>query len=155
MRFLGVPVHVMLVHFPIALWPAHWVLHIAEKLLPAGTAVYAGFWILVAGTALGWGAAVCGIFDLANIQATGSPLDRRNAWSHAVVNGVVLFGFTVLSALEYSRFPLLRSHGVAILTVEGILLVLMIVGNHFGGQLVWGISPTQNPDPPASKTTSK
>lgn len=150
MRFLGVPVHVMLVHFPVALWPAHWVLHIAEKQLPAGTAVHAGFWILVAGTALGWCAAACGFFDLAKIVATGSTTDRRHAWTHAAVNGFVLSGFTVLSALECSRFPLLRSKSTAMLVAEGILLALMIVGNHFGGRLVWG-APAQNTIPPSQK----
>jgi uncharacterized membrane protein len=136
MRLFGHPVHVMLVHFPVALWPAHTALHAAAGWLPPGVAAIAGYWLLVAATALGWLAAFCGTLDLIEIACVKDERGLRSGVVHAVVNGVVLVGFTVITAFEYRDYPAI-AHGAGGLAAEIALLVAMGVGNYFGAKIIW------------------
>ena len=147
MRLFGHPVHVMLIHFPVALWPAHWVFHLLAGRLPAGLAGPAGFWLLVAGTGLGWLAAGCGFMDLVGLSQAGNRRMLTGAWRHGLVNGTVLLGFTVLLGLEWPHYPQI-AHGPGFLAVEAALLALLMVGNYLGGELVWPARPA----PPADLT---
>lgn len=139
MRLFGHPVHVMLVHFPIALWPAHWGFHLLAHRLPDGLAGVAGFWLLLAGTGLGWLAAGAGFADLIVLGQKDKGGSQSGAWRHGLVNGSVLFGFTVLLGLEQPLYPTI-AHGPAFLAVEGGLLGLLGLGNYLGGSLVWPAS---------------
>ena len=136
LSFLGHPVHVMVIHFPVALWPAHFALHVCGHLLPAGVSAIGGFWLLAAGTLLGWFAAGCGALDLAAIWNTPDDPRRRPAAIHACINGSVLAGFTALAAVEAAHYPAIEHHAV-FLAVEAVLLLAMLAGNHFGGDIVW------------------
>lgn len=136
LRFLGHPVHVMLIHFPVALWPAHFVLHLFGNALPAGVSAIGGFWLLAAGTLLGWLAAACGALDLAAIWNTPDDPHRRTASIHACINGSVLTGFTALAVVEWSHYPAIHHHA-GFLVIEAALLLAMSVGNYFGGAVAW------------------
>jgi uncharacterized membrane protein len=144
MRLFGHPVHVMLIHFPVALWPAHEGLHLFASRLPAGVAATAGFWLLVAGTGLGWLAAFFGVSDVVEMWSEGPSPALKNALIHAGFNGSVVAGFTVISVLEYRVFPSI-AHGPAFLIAEAVLLLLMFAGNYFGGAVVWGASQNDAP----------
>jgi uncharacterized membrane protein len=135
MRVLGHPVHTMLLHFPVALWPAHWALHLFAMRLPPGIGAVA-FWLLAAGTGIGWVAALCGAADLLGIWREGDAARLTTGIIHGSVNGCVLAGFTCLVAEEYSRYPAI-AHGAPFLVAEGALLAAMFAGNYFGGTLVW------------------
>lgn len=136
MNIRGHPVHVMLVPFPVALWPAHAALHFFSPQLPAGVAGVAGFWCLVAGTGLGWLAAGCGLPDLLAVQREGDPRRLMAGLWHAGLNGTVLVAFTGLLALEYPRYPAI-THGPLFLGAEVLLLTALGAGNFFGGEMVW------------------
>lgn len=139
MRFFGHPVHVMLVHFPIALWPAHWGFHLLSHRLPEGLAGGAGFWLLLGGVVLGWLAAGAGFLDLIVSDQADKNFSLAGAWRHGVVNGSVLLGFTILLGLERSTYPVV-THGPVFLVIEGVFLVLLGLGNYLGGLLVWTVS---------------
>ncbi|MFT3784287.1 MAG: DUF2231 domain-containing protein [Nibricoccus sp.] len=126
----------MLIHFPIALWPAHAGLHLCTRILPAGTEVVA-FWLLAVGTVLGWLAAFAGMSDVLRELKTGLPWPPSRVIAHAAVNGSVLTGFTALAAWETKTYPHLIIGWVA-LSIELALLVTMVAGNYLGGALVWG-----------------
>ncbi len=143
MRFLGHPVHVMLVHFPVALWPAHWCFHVFARWLPPGLAGPGAFWLLAGGTGVGWLAALAGLTDLVPLSRTGGrPLARGLA--HAAINGTVLLAFTVLLGLELPRYPGI-AHGTGALVAEAALLALLGAGNHFGGAVIWERMPADTP----------
>jgi len=139
-RFRGHPLHVMLIHFPVALWPAHAALHCFSAQLLAGTAAVAGFWCLAAGTALGWLAAGCGLLDLLVLSRAG---DARlgDALTHAVFNGTVLLAYTGILAVEQARYPVI-AHEPGFLAAEIFLLLVLGVGNYFGGQVAWRKNPS-------------
>jgi uncharacterized membrane protein len=131
----------MLVHFPVALWPAHAALHVFASRLPAGVGAVAGFWLLGAGVALGWLALCAGAFDLREFWRARDETRFNAGVVHGAVNGSVLLGFTCLLAAEYPSYPAIV-HGVRFLLAEAALLVAMIVGNYFGAAIVW---PRQDP----------
>ncbi len=141
MRVLGHPVHVMLVHFPVALWPAHWLFHCLAQWLPTGVAGAAGFWLLASGTALGWVAACFGVADLLSLtRRGGEPL--TSALIHGSINGSVLLAFTLIVALEWPHYPEI-AHGTRALVLEGALLAVLGVGNYFGGAVIWNRMPAE------------
>lgn len=126
----------MLVHFPVALWPAHTVLHLFAGSLPEGAADSVGFWLLAVGTSIGWLAAVCGLADFVRITADTDREKALLAACHMGVNGFVLTGFTALAVREYFyREP--AGHSSGVLLIEAGLLLSMFVGNFLGGQIVW------------------
>jgi uncharacterized membrane protein len=135
-RLFGHPVHLMLVHFPVALWPAHWTLHLLADRLPPGIASIAGFWLLAAGTGIGWLAATCGASDLAAIAGREDSRLLKSALIHAAVNGTLLLAFTVLLGMEIVRYPEISHDGIYLL-VEGGLLGVLAVGNYLGGRIDW------------------
>ena len=139
MRLFGHPVHVMLVHFPIGLWPAHVALQLFAAKLPAG-ADQAAFWLLVAGCCLAWVAALCGAADLVALSATPERRAWRSALTHAVINGTVTAAFTGIAVVEYAAFPAVH-HSGWLLAGEIVLLGLLFVGNFFGGAVVWNAPP--------------
>lgn len=136
MHFRGHPLHVMLIHFPVALWPAHAALHGFSHQLPAGVAGAAGFWCLAAGTGLGGLAAGCGLVDLLGLQREGDSRRLRDGLWHALFNGTVLVAFTGILAVEYPSYPAI-AHGPGFLGFEVLLLVVLGCGNYFGGEIVW------------------
>jgi uncharacterized membrane protein len=140
MRLFGHPLHVMLIHFPVALWPAHAALHFFAGVLPPAASAVVGFWLLATGVGLGWLAALCGAADLLALDGDKDPGKFNAALLHALLNGSTLVGFTVLLALEFPRYPAI-AHGRGFLFAEAALLVLLFVGNYFGGAVVWRKSP--------------
>jgi uncharacterized membrane protein len=126
----------MLVHFPVALWPAHWTLHLLADRLPPGVAGIAGFWLLAAGTGIGWLAVICGASDLVAIASREEPRLLNSVLVHGAVNGTLLLAFTVLLGMEIMRYPEI-SHDRAYLLVEGGLLGALAVGNYLGGRIDW------------------
>ncbi len=133
----------MLIHFPVALWPAHWCFHVFARWLPAGLAGVAGFWVLTAATAGGWLAALAGLADLIPLsRAGGRPLNL--ALVHGSLNGTVLLAFTVLWGLEWTRYPGIV-HRPGALVAEAAALALLFAGNHFGGAVIWERMPAEAP----------
>jgi uncharacterized membrane protein len=139
MRLFGHPIHVMLVHFPIALWPAHAAVHAFSSHLPDGSELVA-FWLLVAATALAWLAMICGAVDLMSLALAPGRPSFRLGLIHAAINGTVTIAFTLLLAMENAAYPNIH-HGHGVLLVELGLLILMFVGNFFGGAIVWSMQP--------------
>lgn len=143
MRLFGHPIHVMLVHFPIALWPAHAALHAFSSRLPTGSTIVA-FWLLVVATALAWLAVLCGAFDLMALAIEPDRGRFRSGLVHAALNGTATIAFTVILALENAVYPDVHDSGV-FLVAEISVLTLMFVGNYFGGAMVWSTQPSAAP----------
>src|SRR5436190_21678870 len=90
-KLFGHPIHVMLVHFPAALLPLAAALDVlrlfAHVTFSVDTAV-----ILWAGVAMGWMAALFGLWDLARLKTASKEMSV--ALAHSGINATAVAGFT-------------------------------------------------------------
>jgi uncharacterized membrane protein len=128
------PPHLILIHFPSALFPM--------DLLYAGLGFYlqepafnfAAFYALAGGVAIGWLAVVFGLIDLVRIPKE-KPVAQRTGLIHGSVNTLVLSGYTVLFFMQWQA-PEITYATVPLLLVKALLVVLLIGGNYLGAQMV-------------------
>jgi uncharacterized membrane protein len=135
MKILGHPVHIMLIHFPSALFPmdllGSWLgLRLGD---PAFTK--AAFFAAVAGVIIGWMAVVFGALDLLRINSE-HPTSLKKALLHGGINIIVLGGFTLLVYRSWKMYPALTTDSIMLLIIKGLLVALMIIGNFIGGSLI-------------------
>ncbi|MFC5271364.1 DUF2231 domain-containing protein [Adhaeribacter terreus] len=128
------PPHLILVHFPSALFPVEFAFAAIGYYRHDLSFSNAAFYVLAAGVLLGWLAAFAGLIDLSRIpkeKATG----QRTGLIHGGLNVLVLSGYTVLAILQY-KAPEISYATVPQLLLKAFLLLLLIAGNYLGGQLV-------------------
>ena len=135
MRILGHPVHMVLIHFPSALFP----MDIACSLLAFYTGdlafAHASYFAMAGGVALGTLAIITGAIDLIGV-VENKPLAVKKALIHGGINTAVICGYSVLAYRAYRDFPDLVPDTVTFLIIKGLLLTLMIAGNFLGGSLI-------------------
>ena len=126
----------MLVHFPVALWPAHWLFHVFSEWLPPGVGALAAFWLLTGGCVAGWLGAIAGLTDLVGLSREPDRSRLTLGLVHGGINGVALLGFSTLAIFEYAAYPQIV-HGTGMLVGEAAMLAALFLGNYFGGAIVW------------------
>lgn len=135
MKIFGHPLHVMLIHFPSALFPMEWVLsflcYSTGKLSFAEAAYYAVSGAVV----MGWLAVVAGLFDLLNVMKE-KPAAMKKVLIHGGINTFVLAGYTIIAFAAFKKYPLIAQSSVTMLVVKAGLIIFMIAGNYLGGSLI-------------------
>ena len=135
MKIFGHPIHIMLIHFPSALFPVHVLFALIGKYTFSIDLVKAGFFVLVMGCVLGWLAMIFGLIDMVGIYKKRAELMMK-VLRHGGINTVVLIGFTMLAIAQMKTLPDLTEDRISLLILKAGLVILMIVGNYFGGQLI-------------------
>lgn len=128
--FLGHPVHMSLVHFPIAFLSGAFLLDVAAKMLSTEELSTVAAYLLVMGVPSGVLASIPGIIDLATSVPKHS---RPNAIRHMAVSMLSLLAF---GAAWYARGGMSGSVGAGVLTLEGIGAVFIGLSGFLGGNLV-------------------
>ena len=136
MKFLGHPIHVLLIHFPTALLPMDTVLGFLGYYTQDEMFAKAGFYCLVAGVLMGYLAMIPGLADLLKLANKKSPA-VNTAFLHGLINGSLILVFTVLAYKEWKTYPLISIPSMSILIVKSILIITLFVGNFFGGKLIY------------------
>ncbi len=135
MKLAGHPVHVMLIHFPSALFP----MDFACTLLAAYTGntafILSAFYAAAGGVIAGWLAVLTGCIDLLTV-AKDKPNSLNKALLHGSINTTVLIGYTVFVFLSFRHYPELTSDSTIKVIAKAGLLALLLLGNYFGGSLV-------------------
>ena len=128
------PPHLILVHFPAALFPMDLACSAIALYKHDPTFNYAAFYALAGGVLIGWLAVLFGFADLVKIPPEKSAA-QRTALIHGSVNMLMLTGYSVVLFLQweagentYASLPLLL--------IKGLLLILLISGNYLGALLV-------------------
>jgi len=135
MRFLGHPIHPMLVHFPIAMWTVAVIAYVANAVGVIEAADEIAKVSNSAGLLMALLAMLAGGFELRTIDSRSEAM-RIATW-HMMLMATVWFCFLaalmlqVSAGLDRSMSPLV----VAACAVAGFLL--MIAGAWFGGRLVY------------------
>lgn len=133
-RLFGHPIHLMLVHFPTALFTAAFVFDAAGIVLDAPSLFSASFYVVMLGLAGGGLAALFGLIDYMKLA------DRAEAFSkaswHAGIQFMVLVMFAVIAGMKYQDYPEPVKPGVIQMVIMAVALAAMGGGNYIGGELV-------------------
>jgi uncharacterized membrane protein len=149
-KFLGHPIHQMVIVLPLGLLIAAWIADLAFYLTDLAVLAEVAFWNTIGGIATGLFAAIFGFIDW-----IGIPINTRaksvGAW-HASFNVVVLLLFTASLVIRYpiaGHLPNMLSFSCA---TGG--LILGGVSGWLGGELVnrlgIGVSSNANVNAPSS-----
>src|SRR5579871_2351562 len=131
MRFLGHPVHPMLVHFPIVLWTIAVIAYVANAIGVLEAADNIARIANVAGLVTGLLAMLAGGFELRTIDSRSAAMQVAT-W-HMMLMATVWLGFAVALVLQTSAG--LDPLAVAACAVADYLV--LIVGARMGGRLVY------------------
>ena len=137
MKFLGHPLHMMLIHFPTALLPMNVVLDAIGFYKDDASFFQAANYCLWGGVLSGLVAMVTGLIDTIRI-----PKEKKEAVGtamiHGVVNTTVLLFFALLAYRSWQAYPEIGRPGLNSLIIKSILLLVLFAGNYLGGKLVIG-----------------
>jgi len=131
-KFLGHPVHPMLVVFPLGLLGAAWAFDLAAWITGRELLAAVGFWNILGGVGMGLLAAVFGLVDFLHIPR------RTRAWRVGLVHGlgnVVVVALFAASAFVRWENPM-GSPGGLPLVLETAAFLLAGVTGWLGGELV-------------------
>lgn len=135
MKIFGHPLHIILIHLPSGLLPMDFVCSFLQYYTGNASFGQAAFYALCGAVAGGWLAACFGLLDLGKI----SPGERKTqnvALIHGGINAVMLIVYTILAYKGWKYYPDAVTAGIGTVVLKAILLVLLICGNHFGGNLI-------------------
>lgn len=136
MKLFGHPIHVMLIHFPSALFPMDVVCSFLGYFTGNMLFSHAAFFALTGGVLTGWLAVVTGAVDVMGI-VRDRPADIKRALYHGSINATVLLVYTVMMLIVFKKYPELAPDQLSKIMLKGGLVTLLIVGNYLGGSLIF------------------
>lgn len=135
MKFLGHPIHIILVHFPSALFPLSVFLSVLAKIYAIEQFTITAAYMLIAGSIMGWLAGITGLIDLV-VVAENKPHSLKKALWHGSINIMVLLLFTIFAFMHYKKLPVVEMDSNMILGIKIVAVIAMIVGNFIGAELI-------------------
>ena len=146
---LGHPSHPMFVHFPTALFPTSLLFDILSWAITEPDLVRAAFYNIAVGLAGSAIAILTGFVDYFGM-VSGSKKHRVTTW-HMLANLPMVLIFAISLGLRFLELDATRTP-LYILVLSLIGLPLLVVGNYFGGELVYRmgmrVSTGRLPEPP-------
>lgn len=135
MKFLGHPVHLMVVHFPSALLPMELVCYGLYYFSHNTSFALASFYAMAGGVIIGWVAVLTGAIDLMKI-----PPEKEKAQTQAFMHGglqtTVLIVYSVFLFTAWKKYPGVQEPALLPLTGKLILIIVMFTANYLGGNLL-------------------
>lgn len=128
------PSHAVFVHFPSALLPAAFVFDIISRIHPDETLPRAAFYDIVFGLTMALGAVVTGLVDY--LPMVGGSRKKKLGTYHLLAQVSALSFFAVSLALRAADLSAEQT-GVTALLLAGLGTLGIVVGNYFGGDLVY------------------
>src|SRR4051812_20420578 len=103
MKFLGHPIHLMLIHFPAALFPMELVCYFIFYRTGNASFGDASFYAISGGVLLGWLAVITGSIDLIMIKNDGDL--QAKALIHGFINSTVVITYSIIAWILYKHYP--------------------------------------------------
>ncbi len=128
------PPHLVLVHFPAALFPMDLTCAAIGLYTSNPTFNFAAFYALAGGVLAGWLAVIFGFADLVQLPPE-KVIAQQTALIHGSINTLVLIGYSVLFFLQW-KAPAITYSTTPVLLLKALLLLTLIIGNYLGAQLV-------------------
>ncbi len=133
-RLFGHPIHMMLVHFPAALFPVSAALSLLSYIQKDTTLSLFNFYVICIGTVIGWFALIFGLIDLLKLQKNEKAF--YIGIIHGSLNTLWLSVFSILGGILIKYYPSISVPSLAVVIIEIIVALSMIYSNHLGGRLV-------------------
>jgi len=133
-KLFGHPIHMMLVHFPAALFPVSAALSVAAYYFNNPSVSLMNFYILCIGTIMGWLALIFGVIELMKIRDNTKPF--TTALIHGGLNTLWLMFFSALAGAQFKCYPGIHVPTLSIVICEVIVVIGMLYSNFLGGELV-------------------
>lgn len=131
------PLHLMLVHFPVALLPMDLFCSIIAIETGDKTFLFAGYYALIGAVAFGWLAVITGTVDLITWKSTDAKEDQKVIAKGVVHGGIQIIVIMIYSGLAFlENYPYLEYPSTGVVVTKVVLVVSMFTGNYFGGELV-------------------
>lgn len=131
----GHPIHVMLVHFPVALIPASWLLNVFAFMQQQPALMLGAFYILIFGTLLGFIAIIFGGIDYLKLSANHPAWNKASL--HGLLNTTWMVCCSIIVAYQFKFYPDIPIFGFNYLLIFGLLIIGMIFSSFLGGELVF------------------
>lgn len=135
MKIKGHPIHLMLIHFPSALFPLDLLCSVLARVKYEEAFLQASSIALMAGVSAAWLAMLSGLFDLEQVMHK-KPGSLKKALWHGGINGTVIAAYSILAYKVYNDFPQIHSDPFYLVSIKFILVALMLFANFLGGSLV-------------------
>jgi uncharacterized membrane protein len=133
-KFLSHPIHVMLIHFPMALFPVGFIFDFLSWLKDDKMFAIFGFYCMGIGLAAGVAAAAFGLADF--LKLPDDQTIRTKAVIHAGINILVVFVYLGLFIFRLPDYPDQKIVSLMLNIVNGVLVLGLIISAHFGGDLI-------------------
>lgn len=133
-RLWGHPIHMMLVHFPAALFPVGAAFSLLSFLFNDKSIALMNFYIICTGSAIGWIALIFGAIDLFKIPVNTKPF--RIALTHGGLNILWLSVFTIVAGAQFKYYPAIPTPSLIVTITETITAIFMLYSNYLGGELI-------------------
>ena len=135
MKLFGHPIHVMLIHFPSALFPMDLVCSALFLYTGDSSFTTASFYAVAGGVGLGWLAIAMGAMDLIGVSER-HPDVLKKALIHGLLNTTMVLVYTVFSYSAYKVYPALVPDSLSVVVLKAALVLTLVVGNFLGGSLI-------------------
>lgn len=135
MKLFGHPIHMMLIHFPSALFPMDFVCSLLTFYYGVNTFINTSYFSLIGGVVLGVLAIITGAADLIGI-VNNKPSVVKKALIHGGINTLVISAYSILAFSAFKQYPNIPSDNLTILITKGCLVTFMFLGNYIGGSLI-------------------
>lgn len=134
-RLAGHPIHVMLIHFPSALFPVSVLLDWISFFAQGNCINYAAFYTLSIGIISAVAAALFGAIEYAKIPSSHAAWNTASL--HAVLNVLWILLFAVIFGLKVKNYSHLGNVTIVELAIETLTVIGLILSNYLGGELVF------------------
>ncbi len=133
-KLFGHPIHMILVHFPSALFPFSAAFVVVSFILHDNELALFNFYIICTGAVMGWLALIFGVIELLQIQQLKEPF--KIALIHGGLNSIWVSIFTILAGIQFKYYPMIPLPSLAQVIIEIAVVLMMFYSNYLGGQLV-------------------
>lgn len=134
-KFLGHPVHMMIIHFPIGLIPVSFVFDLIGLKSNDESFAKAGYYCLTLGLFTAILSAFFGFVDYLRIPENKTN-SRRKGLIHMFLNLTWIFIIGIVWGLRLNAIPSNYIESATEVIVTAVAVLILLISNHFGGDLV-------------------
>jgi uncharacterized membrane protein len=133
-KLLGHPIHVMVIHFPMALFPVGFAFDLLSWIRNDASFALIGFYCMGIGLL---GAVIASIFGIVDfIKLPDDKSIRQKAVIHACINMIAVFIYLGLFLFRFPAYPDQKIVSPGLNILNGILVISLMISAHYGGELI-------------------